>query len=134
MNNNILKIIDLFYITCIYVIYAIIIGTITEKLFVKLYGHLHENLEKYNKKNIISIIIEIIFQMFIVAIVYYYSKSFLLNIPIYNIISKDKYSSKSYDLTIIFTFTFFSLQQNLEDRFIYLLNRINKYNLIIPKY
>ena len=72
--------------------------------------------------------------MFIVAIVYYYSKSFLLNIPIYNIISKDKYSSKSYDLTIIFTFTFFSLQQNLEDRFIYLLNRINKYNLIIPKY
>jgi uncharacterized protein YacL len=134
MNNNIIKIIDLFYITCIYAIYGIIIGSLIEKLFVNIYGHLHNNLEKYNKKNIISIIIEIIFQMFIVAIVYFYSKLFLSNIPIYNFISKEVYTTKNYDLTIIFTFTFFSLQQNLEDKFIYLLNRINRYNLIIPKY
>lgn len=125
---------ELFSVTCIYVTYGIVIGNIIEKMFVNMFGNLHDNLEKYNKKNIISIIIEIIFQMFIVAIIYYYSKLFLSNIPIYNLISKEVNLSKNYDLTIIFTYTFFSLQQNLEDKFIYLLNRINKYNLIIPKY
>jgi uncharacterized protein YacL len=134
MNNNILKITELFPVTCIYVTYGMVIGNILERMFVSMFGHLHDNLEKYNKKNIISIIIEIIFQMFIVAIVYFYSKILLSNIPIYNLISKEINLSKNYDLTIIFTFTFFSLQQNLEDKFIYLLNRINKYNLIIPKY
>lgn len=134
MNNNILKMTELFSVTCIYVTYGIVIGNIIEKMFVNMFGNLHDNLEKYNKKNIISIIIEIIFQMFIVAIIYYYSKLFLSNIPIYNLISKEVNLSKNYDLTIIFTYTFFSLQQNLEDKFIYLLNRINKYNLIIPKY
>ena len=134
MNNNIIKIVDLLYITCIYVIYGIIVGSLVEKLFVKLYGHLHDNLKKYDNKSIVNIIIEIIFQMFIIAIIYYYSKIILSNVPIYNIISNDIYTTKSYDLNIIFTFSFFSLQQNIEDKYIYLLNRINKYNLIIPKY
>ena len=134
MNNNIIKIIDLLYITCVYVIYGIIVGSLAEKLFVKLYGHVHDNLKKYDNKSIVNIIIEIIFQMFVVAIIYYYSKILLSNIPIHNIISNDIYTIKSYDINIIFTYTFFSLQQNIEDKYIYLLNRINKYNLIIPKY
>ena len=134
MNNNIENLYDLLYLTCIYVTAGIIIGSIIEKLCSEVYGNLYNNIDKYNKRSITSIVIEIISQMFIVAIVYFYCKHFLLKIPIFNILSNKTSYAKNYDLTIIFTFPFFSFQQNLEDKFIYLLSRMNKYNLKIQKY
>lgn len=134
MDNIIIKFIDLIYLTSIYVLLGIFIGSLTEKFFVKIYGHLHDNIIKYDNKSISELLIEIICQMFIVAIIYYYFKHILLNIPMIKILDNDISTAKSYDLTIIFTFPFFSFQQNLEDKFIYLLNRMNKYNIKISNY
>jgi hypothetical protein len=134
MNNIIEDLYNLLYLTFIYVIAGIIIGSFIENLCVKIYGKLHSNIEKYNKRSIISLMLEVISQMFIVAIVYFYCKHFLLKIPIINYLSNKINYAKNYDLTIIFTFPFFSFQQNLEDKFIYLLSRMNKYNLKIQNY
>ncbi len=134
MNNNIENLYNLLYLTFIYVMAGIIIGSLIEKLCVKMYGHIHGNIEKYNKRSILSIILEIISQMFIVAIIYFYCKHLLLKIPIFNLFNNKTNNAKNYDITIIFTYPFFSFQQNLEDKFIYLLNRMNNYHLKINNY
>jgi len=134
MNNNFEKLYDLLYLTLIYVTCGIIIGSIIEKLCNKIYGNLHNNIEKYNKRSIISIFIEIISHMFIVSIIYFYCRHLLSQIPIFNLLSNKINYAKNYELTIIFTYPFFSFQQNLEDKFIYILSRMNKYNLKIQKY
>ena len=134
MNNTIENLYNLLYLTFIYVIAGIIIGSLIEILCSKIYGNLHDNIEKYNKRSIISIMVEIISHMFIVSIVYFYCRHYLLKIPIINYLYNNINTAKNYELIIIFTYPFFSFQQNLEDKFIYLLSRMNKYNLKIQDY
>jgi hypothetical protein len=134
MNNNFIKLLNLLYLSCIYVIIGIIIGSLLERLFNKLYGNMNDNIEIYNKKSTAMLIIEIITQMFIIAITFYYIKQILLNIPMFNIILNNIDTAKNYDLIILFSFSVFSFQQNIENKYIYLINRLNKYNIKISKY
>ena len=125
-----IKILDIVYTNFIYIIFAIFTGVSIDQF----YGSFDET--KYEKSNIVLVLLEIIFHIILLSIVLFICRHLVMSIssPFSYIKGYNHQDLQQLNSATIFTALLFVFQKNLIQKIVYFLKRLDSEFILISNY